>query len=48
MRLLEDSLAEAILSGQINDSDRALVDVNEGGEVTISAIAQPAFAPAIT
>ncbi|MDJ0577270.1 MAG: AAA family ATPase, partial [Xenococcaceae cyanobacterium MO_234.B1] len=48
MRLLEDSLAEAILSGQINDSDRALVDVNEGGEVTISAIAKPAFAPAIT
>ena len=48
MRLLEDSLAEAILSGQINDSDRTLVDVNEGGEVTISAIAQSAFAPAIT
>ena len=48
MRLLEDSLAEAILSGQINDGDRTSVDVNEFGEVTISAITQPVFAPAIS
>ena len=46
MRLLEDSLAEAILSGRVKDGDRAVVDVNETGEVTISAIAQPVFAPA--
>ena len=37
MRLLEDSLAEAILSGRLGDGDRAIVDVNAAGETVISA-----------
>ena len=41
MRLLEDSLAEAILSGRVNDGDRALVDLDEDSQTTISAIEQP-------
>ncbi|MGL6337910.1 MAG: ATP-dependent Clp protease ATP-binding subunit, partial [Waterburya sp.] len=40
MRLLEDSLAEAILSGQVNDGDNALVDINEAGTTTVSAVQQ--------
>lgn len=35
MRLLEDSLAEAILSGQIKDGDRAWVDVNADGVIEV-------------
>jgi ATP-dependent Clp protease ATP-binding subunit ClpC len=35
MRLLEDSLAEEILSGRIGDGDTALVDVDEAGQVKI-------------
>jgi ATP-dependent Clp protease ATP-binding subunit ClpC len=35
MRLLEDSLAEAILAGRVKDGDRAIVDVSDRGEVTI-------------
>ncbi len=35
MRLLEDSLAEEILSGRINDGDTAIVDVDEGGQVVV-------------
>jgi ATP-dependent Clp protease ATP-binding subunit ClpC len=35
MRLLEDSLAEEILSGKIRDSDRIIVDVNEDGQVAV-------------
>ncbi len=35
MRLLEDSLAEAMLSGQINNGDTALVDVDDHGEVRV-------------
>ncbi|MGB3613708.1 MAG: ATP-dependent Clp protease ATP-binding subunit [Elainellaceae cyanobacterium] len=35
MRLLEDSLAEEILSGRVSDGDSALVDVDEDGKVTI-------------
>lgn len=35
MRLLEDSLAEEILSGRINDGDTAIVDVDEGGQVIV-------------
>ena len=38
MRLLEDSLAEAILSGQVNDGDNALVEIDEDGNTTISAV----------
>lgn len=40
MRLLEDSLAEAILSGQIQDGDRALVTVDDG-EVKVLPVQQP-------
>ena len=47
MRLLEDSLAEAILSGRIGDGDRALVDLDEDSQTTISAIEQPALIEAV-
>jgi ATP-dependent Clp protease ATP-binding subunit ClpC len=35
MRLLEDSLAEAMLSGQVNDGVTAIVDVDEQGQVKV-------------
>jgi len=35
MRLLEDSLAEEILSGRVKDGDTAVVDVDESGQVKI-------------
>jgi ATP-dependent Clp protease ATP-binding subunit ClpC len=35
MRLLEDSLAEEILSGRIKDGDTAVVDVDESGTVKV-------------
>ena len=38
MRLLEDSLAEAILSGRVNDGDNALVDVDEDGKTQVSSV----------
>ncbi|MGF1587735.1 MAG: ATP-dependent Clp protease ATP-binding subunit [Pleurocapsa sp.] len=38
MRLLEDSLAEAILSGHVNDGDNALVDVDEDGKTTVTPV----------
>ena len=38
MRLLEDSLAEAILSGRVNDGDNALVDIDENGNTTVTAV----------
>ena len=37
MRLLEDVLAEQILSGGIKDGDTALVDVDDAGSVTVQA-----------
>ncbi|MEB3217661.1 MAG: ATP-dependent Clp protease ATP-binding subunit [Nostocales cyanobacterium 94392] len=37
MRLLEDSLAEEILSGRIREGDTALVDVDEGGNILVTA-----------
>jgi ATP-dependent Clp protease ATP-binding subunit ClpC len=37
MRLLEDSLAEEILSGRIKDGDIAYVDVDENGVVQVTA-----------
>ncbi len=46
VRLLEDSLAEAILSGRVDDGDTALVDVDEEA-VTILPIAQPALVEAV-
>ncbi len=36
MRLLEDSLAEEILSGRLGDGDTAVVDVDEAGQVHIN------------
>ena len=36
MRLLEDSLAEEILSGRIKDGDTAVVDVDEGGNIKVT------------
>ena len=38
MRLLEDSLAEAILSGHVNDGDNALVDIDEAGQTTVTPV----------
>jgi len=35
MRLLEDSLAEEILSGRIKDGDTAVVDVDDSGTVKV-------------
>jgi len=35
MRLLEDSLAEAMLSGRINEGDTAIVDVDDNGQVQV-------------
>ena len=35
MRLLEDALAEAILSGRVKDGDTAIVDVDNNGEVQV-------------
>ncbi|MGL5132629.1 MAG: ATP-dependent Clp protease ATP-binding subunit [Planktothrix sp.] len=35
MRLLEDSLAEEILSGRIKEGDTAMVDVDESGQVVV-------------
>ncbi len=41
MRLLEDSLAEAILSGEVEDGDGALVDLDDRGKVTVTSLQQP-------
>ena len=38
MRLLEDSLAEAILSGGIQDGDTAEVDLDNDGQVKVTAV----------
>jgi ATP-dependent Clp protease ATP-binding subunit ClpC len=38
MRLLEDSLAEAILSGRVQDGDNALVDIDEDGKTTVASV----------
>jgi ATP-dependent Clp protease ATP-binding subunit ClpC len=35
MRLLEDSLAEAMLSGEVNEGDTAVVDVDNDGQVKV-------------
>ncbi|MEY2856507.1 MAG: ATP-dependent Clp protease, regulatory subunit [Cyanobacteriota bacterium] len=40
MRLLEDSLAEAILSGRVNDGDNALVDLDDDGKTIVSSVKQ--------
>jgi ATP-dependent Clp protease ATP-binding subunit ClpC len=41
MRLLEDSLAEEILSGRVKSGDTAVVDVDEAGQVKILNEAPP-------
>ncbi|MEM8672728.1 MAG: ATP-dependent Clp protease ATP-binding subunit [Cyanobacteria bacterium P01_G01_bin.67] len=38
MRLLEDSLAEAILSGRVSDGDNALIDIGEDGNTTVTSV----------
>lgn len=38
MRLLEDSLAEAMLSGQIKDGDTAFVDVDVDGQAKVTRL----------
>ena len=38
MRLLEDSLAEAILTGRVNDGDNALIDLDNNGTTTVTAV----------
>ncbi|QSJ17620.1 ATP-dependent Clp protease ATP-binding subunit [Nostoc sp. UHCC 0702] len=45
MRLLEDSLAEEILSGRIKDGDTAIVDVDENGNVQVSSQPQRELLP---
>ena len=35
VRLLEDSLVEAILSGEIANGDKAIVDVDDDGQVKV-------------
>jgi ATP-dependent Clp protease ATP-binding subunit ClpC len=37
MRLLEDTLAEEILSGRIQEGDTAIVDIDENGQVKITS-----------
>jgi ATP-dependent Clp protease ATP-binding subunit ClpC len=43
MRLLEDTLAEAILSGQIENGDTAMVDVASNGEIKVMSLQQSAL-----
>jgi ATP-dependent Clp protease ATP-binding subunit ClpC len=45
MRLLEDALAEEILSGRIKDGDLALMDVDDDGKITVSSNALPGKTP---
>ncbi|MBF2088011.1 MAG: ATP-dependent Clp protease ATP-binding subunit [Synechococcales cyanobacterium K44_A2020_017] len=40
MRLLEDSLAEEILSGRVKEGDTAVVDVDDDGQVRVSSSEQ--------
>lgn len=41
-RLVEDNLAEAILSGHIDDGDRVLLDVDDQGEIRVCPEREPA------
>ncbi|ELR96625.1 ATP-dependent Clp protease ATP-binding subunit [Gloeocapsa sp. PCC 73106] len=45
MRLLEDALAEEILSGKISEGDKAIVDTNDEGKVVIIKEKKQLFAP---
>lgn len=46
-RLLEDSLAEAILSGKVKDGETAVIDVDDDGQVNVQLQKQPEFLGAI-
>lgn len=43
MRLLEDSLAEAILTGELKNGNKAIVDVNADSQVKVIGVKQPQF-----
>jgi ATP-dependent Clp protease ATP-binding subunit ClpC len=45
MRLLEDVLAEQILSGSIKDGDTALIDVDEAGTVVVQPVERRELLP---
>ncbi|HIK32360.1 MAG TPA: ATP-dependent Clp protease ATP-binding subunit [Oscillatoriales cyanobacterium M59_W2019_021] len=45
MRLLEDVLAEEILSGRVQDGDTAVVDVDDDGKVKVSSSEQRELLP---
>lgn len=45
MRLLEDPLAEGILSGELQEGDNALVDLDEQSQVVATKASLPEFAP---
>ncbi|HEY9699176.1 MAG TPA: ATP-dependent Clp protease ATP-binding subunit [Trichocoleus sp.] len=47
-RLLEDNLAEAMLSGQIQAGDMAIADVNEDGQIQIRRESAAALAQAVS
>ncbi|NCQ85420.1 MAG: hypothetical protein GPJ00_13315 [Microcystis aeruginosa W13-18] len=48
MRLLEDVLAEEILSGRVSDGDTAIIDIDEEGKVkVISGERRELIAPVI-
>ena len=46
MRLLEDSLAEKMLAGEIKEGDSAIIDVDGDGEVFVLGAAVPDFSAA--
>jgi ATP-dependent Clp protease ATP-binding subunit ClpC len=41
MRLLEDSLAEAMLSGKVTEGSAAIVDIDDDGQVVVNTSEQP-------
>ncbi len=45
MRLLEDSLAEEVLSGRIKDGDKAVVDIDENKKVIVKHIGENSSTP---
>ncbi len=45
MRLLEDSLAEEVLSGRIKDGDKAIVDIDENKKVIVKNIEKNSSTP---
>jgi ATP-dependent Clp protease ATP-binding subunit ClpC len=47
MRLLEDSLAEAMLGGQIGDGDSAVVDVDDDGQIKVIKTIKPELLVAV-